>query len=795
MAIKQPPNPTSDPASALTAREDGPSSAATAESLKSARTVRDWPQSSAAEGDPAKRAQTVRDSPTLSGAITPLPSVFGLKTFRGYPVSRILSSEGGEADIYVIEDANGREYVLRLYRQGKEPKIEVFSKLKELAAPQYQGLFCATYETGFDDSAGRYYEIQEFLPLGDLEAYLREGRWKKEDFLATLTRIAEALNRLHAFGLIHRDIKPDNILLRSQTPLSLALADFGVSSLLAPGVSVKETRLANTPLYSAPESFADFAGIPGDWWSLGVVLLEATTRAHPLKGMAVNKVIREITSRGLPVPENLPARVSRLLRGLLTRDDKKRWGAREVERWLAGEEDIPVYYEEPPAEPASASPLAPWNIPYKFRGKDYFKTSALAEVFVENPENWKMGREHLARGYIRDWLEKRGEAELLSLVEKFQSLPPDEGLFAFIQNFKGQSPHIYRAFHLNRKNITALLESASLAGDAEILRDDLLAGKLAGLVGVAKNAGNRFERVLETLLSHQARVSPAVALNAFAVYDAPKNFVFGPSAVYQRPISALSFALDAGVPLIAWKDFRRMAPPGGVLPAELWESLGDPKTYSKGLTDLAHLTSSGLFLFDPRDIFPQIAKTRVQGDLVLTSPLPTEEALEILEEKKSQMEGGLDQNVSFSAADIGAKISDFFFSFRSPNAFQINFPPVAAFALSTVLIIAYVWLLETRPPGPLPASAAFLKALLALGGLACSVINGFFLKSEIFESYSSNLFFRRGSLVFSSLFFTVFWVYYPSVRYAIMVYLYLLYTVLKWQRFRVLRFGALRLPD
>jgi serine/threonine protein kinase len=142
--------------------------------------------------------------------------------------------------------------------------------------------------------------------------------------------------------------------------LEVALGDFGISSILAKNISIKETRMANTPLYAAPEAFADFASTAGDFWSLGTVLLECLEGYHPLDGLSINMVMREICSRGIKVPSNIPSDLEKLLMGLLTRDDKKRWRHKELISCLNGDLNIPVYYEEmssiPPAKPLKSGP-------------------------------------------------------------------------------------------------------------------------------------------------------------------------------------------------------------------------------------------------------------------------------------------------------------------------------------------------------------------------------------------------------------------------------------------------------
>jgi serine/threonine protein kinase len=249
-------------------------------------------------------------------------------------VIRPLPPAGAEADLYVV-DAPGGVRVLRLERGAQSVCPEVAARLDAIEDGLGEGVV-RTFGRGTDGGTGRRYEIQEYLPLGDLSGLMARGPLPERDVLALADSLSRTLDLLHSSGIIHRDIKPANILLRSLDPPVPALCDFGISSALAPGVSMKLTRAAFTALYTAPEAVADFAGAAGDFWSLGAVLLEAATGHHPLDGLPLAMVMRELTTRGLAVPDGLPPDVRRILRGLLERDDRARWRRAQVADALRG---------------------------------------------------------------------------------------------------------------------------------------------------------------------------------------------------------------------------------------------------------------------------------------------------------------------------------------------------------------------------------------------------------------------------------------------------------------------------
>ena len=123
-----------------------------------------------------------------------------------FTVVRVLGPASGEADVLLVrERLTGEERVLKLYRHsGREPRVQ------EFLASRASRHTVQVFEAGTDE--GRDFEIMEHLAGGSL-VRLRESAGLNADVLTDIVRqVTEALTEIHAAGIVHRDVKPANLL-------------------------------------------------------------------------------------------------------------------------------------------------------------------------------------------------------------------------------------------------------------------------------------------------------------------------------------------------------------------------------------------------------------------------------------------------------------------------------------------------------------------------------------------------------------------------------------------------------
>lgn len=152
---------------------------------------------------------------------------------------------------------------------------------------------------------------------------------------STLHQLVEAVNALHNHGLLHGDIKPENVLVSESGHVHLL--DFGLVREIESGDSLRSSVLAGTPYYMSPEQVMQLRiSKSSDWYSVGVMLYEALTGVVPFTG-SLYQVLSDKCNRDVKLPEGEwgPELAIQLCLRLLSRDPQSRPGGEEIATVIA----------------------------------------------------------------------------------------------------------------------------------------------------------------------------------------------------------------------------------------------------------------------------------------------------------------------------------------------------------------------------------------------------------------------------------------------------------------------------
>jgi serine/threonine protein kinase len=282
-------------------------------------------------------------------------TVTGVVRLFGYDMRRCLATHDSVSVHVAFSAERSKEVVLKVLHRGRgalsrdasfERLVAEFKLLYDIDDRAVAEIY------DFRVTSQYCYIAMEYFPLGHLGTQL-DSRLKPAEALHYAREIAHGLSIIHTAGVVHRDLKPGNIMLRDDD--SVALIDFGISqsaSLERPKADDARTEIAGTPYYMSPEQAAGAATDERtDLYALGIILYQMLTGDKPYVGATTDDILEQHRSAALPTLGAELAAYQPLLNKLLAKDPNQRFGnAREA---LEALEQTPA----PADETATGQPL------------------------------------------------------------------------------------------------------------------------------------------------------------------------------------------------------------------------------------------------------------------------------------------------------------------------------------------------------------------------------------------------------------------------------------------------------
>ncbi|MCX6466247.1 MAG: serine/threonine-protein kinase [Pseudonocardiales bacterium] len=281
--------------------------------------------------DPTRRMPDATrrfDGPPRSGAhAAPDAPAPGRVLGGRYRLAGLLGS-GGMADVFRAEDLRlHRPVAVKLFRPGTDPDGErrFEQEAQTLAGLRHPGLV-AVHDVGVEQ--GHAYLVMELVDGPTLAQELTRERYDAAGATQIGLELARVLAHVHDEGIVHRDVKPSNILVEQDG--RVRLADFGISQLTGASGMTSAGETVGTAAYLSPEQVRGAAaGPPSDVYALGLVLLECLSGRPEYPGSGWDAA-EERLRRAPAVPRDLPEPLRGTLGAMTAAEPERRPTARAV---------------------------------------------------------------------------------------------------------------------------------------------------------------------------------------------------------------------------------------------------------------------------------------------------------------------------------------------------------------------------------------------------------------------------------------------------------------------------------
>jgi serine/threonine protein kinase len=271
-----------------------------------------------------------------------------VEKFSRYEIREVLG-QGGMATVYRAYDPLfEREVALKILKQEllANPHIrERFERETKIIARLEHAAIVAVYDVGHDKD--QLFFVMRYMAGGSLSDRIQNKSMSFSEITFIIRRVAAALDYAHEKGVIHRDLKPGNILFDEYN--NPYISDFGIAKISQSSIKLTSSGIIGTPTYMSPEQ-AQGEDVDGrsDIYSLGVILFEMLSGKTPYEattplGMAF-KHAAEPVPHILKVNPSLPPGVETVIEKVMTKDREQRYStgeefASDFSAMIAGDSD------------------------------------------------------------------------------------------------------------------------------------------------------------------------------------------------------------------------------------------------------------------------------------------------------------------------------------------------------------------------------------------------------------------------------------------------------------------------
>ncbi|MHB9139901.1 MAG: serine/threonine-protein kinase, partial [Victivallaceae bacterium] len=255
--------------------------------------------------------------------INPLP---------GYELVKKIGN--GSTGVILLVKKNSQKFALKMLRQdlygnpSGKVQVERFLREAEVLSKIEHPNVIKIFESGISQNGGIPYILMEYVNGSNLTWWIKNNSLSIRKKTKILLKICSALQAIHKFGILHRDIKPGNIML--QDDMTIKLTDFGIARIIDSNLTMT-SEVIGSPAYMAPESFTDShcTDQRSEIFSAGVLAYELFTGKKPFSGSNIQEMVQSIKNDKPEDPQDmvpdLPVELQYLIGKMLCKKPEDRF--------------------------------------------------------------------------------------------------------------------------------------------------------------------------------------------------------------------------------------------------------------------------------------------------------------------------------------------------------------------------------------------------------------------------------------------------------------------------------------
>ena len=225
-----------------------------------------------------------------------------------YRIENILG-RGGTSEVYrARNDISGRFVAIKVLKHefsGDEGYLTLMRREEEIREIRHDAI--VRYSENHRTPSGLIYLVMDYVEGPALDLKMKQGGMSAPDLVAVCRRVADGLKVAHGRRIIHRDLSPDNIILRGGVPSEAVIIDFGIAKDANPGAqTIVGNEFAGKYGYAAPEQLSGNTDARSDLYALGALLLATFRGQRPDIGSNPMEVLKKkalpLDTQGVPEP-------------------------------------------------------------------------------------------------------------------------------------------------------------------------------------------------------------------------------------------------------------------------------------------------------------------------------------------------------------------------------------------------------------------------------------------------------------------------------------------------------------